>query len=314
MKRIILYITIIVLCAGCNRSEFEETDPKSQSVTQIRAHVATNRTRVGIDIDTNGKTDKAYWKAGDFLFVAEVTESTNYFTGHILKYNYVPPIPFDNQSNGTFEGIGMVTGGKYLVVNTNIPYVFIGLPQMGEKVFDCTLKKTFLCTAPFGDNPAEVQQVADQLLFIGTAKIPDSEADVSIALTSPMSMIEIHLTANNTSEKVEKIRIESEDAVFSYTIYADQSGECQSGAVMDNYSWEKLNSEVIFTAGHSQPLSETEPLKVRVVAFQQEGTKTSLTITATLDDDSTLSYVTPVQTQTLPPNCVTVINAKLESY
>lgn len=308
MKKIIFYTALLLLNTACNRLEIEEIINQSKSITQIRANIATNRTRVTLDVDPLS-SDKTYWRAGDFLFVAELSEGSNLFTGHILKYSYVPSIPPNNESMGSFNGIGMVTGGKYLIVNTNIPYLFIGLPQIGDDFFECTFKSTFYYTASFGNNATEVQQIANELLFIGTATIGDSDAAINIPLISPMSMIEVRLTANTSSGKVERVTIESDDAVFSYKIYTDHSGKCQSESVSKNYKWEKLKSEVIFTAGHEQTLDNTTPLKIRILAFQKSGTQTSLKITAVMDDGSVLSYITPPQTQTLIPNAITVVFA-----
>lgn len=310
MKGIILLAAIALLSIGCNHSGVEEMD-SPQGVTRIAAHVATNKTRVELDVNPDIE-DKAYWKEGDFLFVAEITENGSLFTGHILKYNYVLPNPLNKESKGAFNGVGMVTGGKYLIVNTNISYMFIGLPQLGDSFFQCTFKRNFYCTASFGEKPAEVQQIANEMLFVGAITILDSDTDIDIPLTSPMSMIEVRLTTDTPINGVEKITIESADAVFSYKVYSDQSGDCQGQSVLNNYNWEKLNSEVVFTVGHYQSLNNVTPLKIRVVAFQKKQTQTSLIITATMEDGSTLSYTTPTQTQTLVPNGVTVVNARLK--
>lgn len=315
MKKIILYTAVILLLGeSCSRIELDDVKNKPKSITKIHANIVNNKTRVTLDVDPFSASDKTYWKDGDFLFVAEQSEAGNQFTGHILKYNYITPLPPENQSAGYFNGVGIVTGGKYLVVNTNISYLFIGLPQMGESFFDCTFQRTFYCYKSFGEDDRDVQQIAGQLLFIGTVTIPDSEQEPAITLTSPMGMIELRMTtqANVSGKSVEKVTVESEDAVFSYRIYADQSGVCQSDKVKDYYNWQKLNSEVTFTTDHPQSLDASAPLKVRVLAFQKEDTNTKVKITVTMDDGSTLVYTTPQQTQTLIPNAVTVINVDLK--
>lgn len=314
VKKVIIFTVIISLGASCNRIELDDMKDIPKSVTKINANIADRRTRVTLDVNPIVGSDNTYWKDGDFLFVAELSEGENQFTGHILKYNYIPPVPAQDQSKGFFNGIGMVTGGKYLVVNTNISYIFIGLPQMGESFFDCTFQSKFYCYKSFGEDVRDVQQIASQLLFIGTATIPDSNQESDITLTSPMSMMELHMTtmADVSGKSVDKVTVESEDAVFSYKIYTDQSGKCQSAKVNDYYNWQKLNSEVIFTTDHSQSLDPSTPLKIRVLAFQKDNTKTIVKITVTMDDGSTLSYRTPLQNQTLIPNAVTIINVDLQ--
>lgn len=313
MRKILLYLFIAIFILSCDRLDID--NPKqTQSITQIRAKISDRKTRVALDIDNTFVADNTYWKAGDFLFVAELSQDGKQFTGHILKYDYVLPDPVVDEALGVFNGIGMVTGGRYLVVNTAIPYIFIGLPHIGDSFFECTFKSNFVCTASFGDKLTEVQNFADELLFLGTVSILDDDTDVAIALTSPMSMVELRLTTNVDmgAAVVAKVTVQSEDDVFSYKIYADETGNCQSAALTYNYHWTKLNSLVQFTTDHYQSLSATTPLKVRILAFQKENTTTKFTITATMNDGSTLTYTTPAQTQPLTPNAVTVIEAKLE--
>lgn len=320
MKKIVLYLVLVIIFFSCSK-ECNNTENQKE-INSLRVNMNKAKTRVLLEVDGSSVADNTYWQEGDFIYVCELTRlGTQQFTSHTFKYDYVPAP--DNESEGLFAGVGIITSGRYLLCQTNIIPSSVYFPTLSHPYFEVNFQSNFTYKGSFGTVPNDTQKIADNLLFIAYQEFNDSEP-TPVEVVSPMSMLELSLivpesskyNANNDigAAKLEVLTITSDDACFSYTVLVDESANTQTDALSTIYEskWTKLSSSIFYPDGYNQSLSSTAALKARIIAFQKEATTTTLTITASMTDGKTIKFTTPPQTQTLQPNVITVVDCILE--
>lgn len=323
MKKIILYLALVLTLTvfGCSEEYYNNTENQKE-INSLRVNIKKAKTRVLLEVDHSSVADNTYWQEGDFIYVCELTRlGTQQFTSHTFKYDYVPAQ--DNESEGLFAGVGIITSGRYLLCQTNITPTSVYYPTLSHPYFEVNFQSNFICKGSFGNVQNDIQNIANNLLFIAYQEFNDSEARPAEVI-SPMSMLEFRLIVPESSkynsdnnidaDKLEILTITSDDACFSYTILVNENANTQTNALATIYEpkWTKLSSSISYPVGYNQSLSSTTALKARIIAFQKETTTTTLTIAASMTDGEIIKFTSPRQTQALQPNVVTVVNCILE--